>query len=80
MLLNLLNDKLLFQPDAYNYKKNNIFSRKNLIFILLIESIYLTLITLSSSIIKDVLDKDYLELNLDMISSYKSIIEIINIY
>ena len=38
------------------------------------------LIILSFSTIKDVLDKNYLKLNLDTISSYKSIIKIIDIY
>ena len=80
MLLNLLNDKLLFQPDTYDYKKNNVFFRKNLIFTFSIESIHLALIVLSLLTIKDALEKDYLKLNLNIISFYKSIVEIIDIY
>ena len=80
MLLNLLNDKLLFQLDACDYEGNNIFSHKNLIFIFLIESTHLTLITLSLSTMKNVFNKDYLELDLNVIRFYKSIAEIIDIY
>ena len=80
MLLNLLNDKLLFQLETYEHKRNNIFSYKNLTFIALIEITHRVLIALSFSTIDDVFDKDYLELNLYIVSSSKSIAKSIDIY